>query len=111
MATKIGVIGSGAVGKTLASGFAKHGYDVMMGTREAGKLADWNGKKGSFAETAAFGDVVVFAVKGTSAEAAIRLLRRNEPAREDRDRYHEYQSRTLRLRTASSDSSRPLTNR
>jgi len=73
MATKVGVIGSGSVGKTLAAGFAKHGYDVMMGSREAGKLADWKGKKGSFAETAAFADVIVFAVKGASAEAAVAL--------------------------------------
>ena len=73
MATKVGVIGSGSVGKTLAAGFAKHGYDVMMGSREAGKLADWKGKKGSFAESAAFADVVVFAVKGASAEAAAAL--------------------------------------
>jgi predicted dinucleotide-binding enzyme len=45
----------------------------MMGSREAGKLADWKGKKGSFAESAAFADVVVFAVKGASAEAAAAL--------------------------------------
>jgi len=73
MSTKVGVIGSGVVGKTLAAGFAKHGYDVMMGTRETNKLADWSGKKGSFDETAAFGDVVVLAVKGTASESAVVL--------------------------------------
>jgi len=73
MATKIGVIGSGVVGKTLAAGFMKHGYDVMIGTRDDDKLADWSGKKGSFGETAAFGDVLVFAVKGTSAESALAM--------------------------------------
>ena len=73
MTTRIGVIGSGAVGKTLAAGFTKHGYDVMMGSREASKLADWKGKKGSFAETAAFADAIVFAVKGASAETAAAL--------------------------------------
>jgi 8-hydroxy-5-deazaflavin:NADPH oxidoreductase len=73
MASKVGIIGSGTVGKTLAGGFAKHGYAVMMGSREQGKLADWKGAKGSFAETAAFGDVVVLAVKGTVAESALAL--------------------------------------
>ena len=38
---KIGVIGSGVVGKTLAAGFLKHGHAVTIGTREAGKLKDW----------------------------------------------------------------------
>jgi predicted dinucleotide-binding enzyme len=31
MAEKIGVIGSGVVGKTLASGFVKHAIEVMIG--------------------------------------------------------------------------------
>ena len=38
---KIGIIGSGEVAKTLGAGFLKHGHDVMLGTREPGKLADW----------------------------------------------------------------------
>jgi pyrroline-5-carboxylate reductase len=31
---KIGVIGSGDVAKVLASGFLKHGHDVVIGTRD-----------------------------------------------------------------------------
>jgi predicted dinucleotide-binding enzyme len=74
---KVGVIGSGDVGKTLASGFLKQGHEVMMGTREAGKLADWakqnrGGKVGTFSETAKFGQVVVLGVKGTVAAEALR---------------------------------------
>lgn len=74
---KVGVIGSGEVGRTLASGFLKHGHEVMMGTREAGKLADWQkqnskGKVGDFAEAAKFGEVVVVAVKGNVASEALR---------------------------------------
>ena len=38
---KIGVLGSGAVAKVLAAGFMRHGHQVMMGTREPGKLATW----------------------------------------------------------------------
>lgn len=76
---KIGIIGSGGVGKTLAAGFLKHGYQVMVGTREPDKLNAWHGKEGqnasigSFAETAAFGDIVVLAVKGTGAVEALTL--------------------------------------
>jgi predicted dinucleotide-binding enzyme len=31
-AKKIGVLGSGMVGKVLASGFIKHGFEVMIGS-------------------------------------------------------------------------------
>jgi len=74
---KIGVIGSGDVGKILASGFLKHDHEVTIGTRDAAKLADWaaknsTGKVGDFAETAAFGEIVVLAVKGLAAVDALR---------------------------------------
>lgn len=76
---KIGVLGSGTVGETLANGFLKHGHRVMRGSREPSKLADWkasagaNASTGTFAETAAFGELVVLAVKGTAAENAVGL--------------------------------------
>jgi 8-hydroxy-5-deazaflavin:NADPH oxidoreductase len=74
---KIGVLGSGDVGQTLAGGFLKYGHEVMLGTRHADKLADWaaehpNGKIGNFAETAKFAEVIVLAVKGTVAADALR---------------------------------------
>jgi 8-hydroxy-5-deazaflavin:NADPH oxidoreductase len=73
---KIGIIGSGGVAKTLGSGFIKHGYDVMLGTSDASKLADWqaksNGQVGNFAEAAAYGELVVLAVKGMHAESALQ---------------------------------------
>ncbi len=71
---KVGVIGSGVVGQTLASGFIKHGYEVMIGTRTISKLEDWkkkvgkNGHVGSFGDAAAFGEIVVLAVKATIAK-------------------------------------------
>ena len=69
---KAGVIGSGVVGQTLVSGFRKHGHDVEIGTREPAKLKEWAAKNAgipvkSFAEAAAFGDVVVLAVAGQVA--------------------------------------------
>ncbi len=38
---KVGILGSGIVAQVLASGFLKHGHDVMAGTRDPAKLADW----------------------------------------------------------------------
>lgn len=77
MTMKIGVLGSGIVGETLANGFLKHGYEVMRGSREPQKLSAWKQKAGgrsqvgTFAEAAKFGDIVVLAVKGIAAESAI----------------------------------------
>ena len=73
----IGVLGSGDVGKTLGAGLLKHGHAVMMGTSNPSKLADWHqanpkGQVGSFADAAAFGQVVVLAVKGTQASSALK---------------------------------------
>jgi predicted dinucleotide-binding enzyme len=75
---KIGVLGSGDVAKVLASGFLKHGHSVVIGTREPSKLDDWaaqnrDGRIGSFADAAAFAELVVLAVKGSAAANALRL--------------------------------------
>jgi predicted dinucleotide-binding enzyme len=76
---KIGVLGSGAVGKVLADGFLKHGYEVMIGSREPGRLDGWRAAAGgraslgTFGDAARFGDIVVLAVKGTAAEEVVRL--------------------------------------
>jgi len=74
---KVGVLGSGDVAKTLASGFLKHGHQAMLGTRAPGKLAEWaaqnpGGSVGSFAEAAAFGELIVLAVKGKAAADVLR---------------------------------------
>jgi predicted dinucleotide-binding enzyme len=74
----VGIIGSGDVAKALANGFLKHGYDVMLGTRDAAKLAEWReqnpkAQTGNFADTAIYGELVVLAVKGGAAMDALRL--------------------------------------
>jgi len=74
---KIGILGSGTVAQTLAAGFAAHGHEVMMGTRDPAKLAEFavkhaKVKVGSAVEAAAFAELAVLAVKGTAAEAALR---------------------------------------
>ena len=76
---KVGVIGSGVVGQTLAAGFLKHGHEVEIGTREPAKLKEWSGKHPgvkvkTFAEAAAFGEVVVLAVAGQVALEALKLV-------------------------------------
>ncbi|HET7047336.1 MAG TPA: NAD(P)-binding domain-containing protein [Solirubrobacteraceae bacterium] len=76
---RVGVLGSGEVGRRLAAGFSSRGHDVMIGSREPGKpeLSEWLSgdgagvKAGTFAETAAHGDLVVLAVLGSAAEEAI----------------------------------------
>ncbi len=76
---RVGVIGSGTVGQVLADGLLKHGYQVMRGTREPAKLAGWkegagpNASVGTVPDAASFGEIVVLAVKGIAAEAAVAL--------------------------------------
>lgn len=75
---KVGILGSGAVGQVLANGFLRHGYAVMIGSREPAKLAEWknsagdNASTGTFEETARFGDLIVLAVKGEAASEALQ---------------------------------------
>jgi hypothetical protein len=59
-------------------GFLKHGHKVEIGTREPAKLKEWAAKTAgirvkSFAEAAAFGDLVVLAVAGQVALEALKL--------------------------------------
>jgi predicted dinucleotide-binding enzyme len=74
---QVGILGSGEVAKSLGRGFLAHGHEVMLGTRTPAQLADWKtreprGRVGSPAETAAFGALVVLAVKGSAAGDALR---------------------------------------
>jgi 8-hydroxy-5-deazaflavin:NADPH oxidoreductase len=79
MKFKIGIIGSGTVGQTLANGFLKYGYEVMVGSRDLTKLAEWksgagnSGSIGSFADAAHFGEVLVLATKGSAALNALKM--------------------------------------
>jgi len=73
---RVGVIGSGDVGRVLARGFKQHGYDVLIGSRDGGKLTEFSQEtgipSGTFAEAAAFGELLVLAVKGSAAANALR---------------------------------------
>ena len=73
---KVGILGSGDVGKALAAGFVKYKHEVMMGTRDAAKLSAFAKQHsgmhvGSFADAAKFGEVLVLAVKGDVAAAVL----------------------------------------
>ena len=78
MTTRVGIVGSGIVGRTLANGFVTHGYDVTIGTNTASKREELRSKTnakvkiGSFEDAAKFGEIVVVATKGTAAEAAVK---------------------------------------
>ncbi len=82
---KVGIIGSGAVAQTLAAGLIKHGHDVMLGTRQPPKLAEWlaknpRGAAGSVADAATFGETILLAVKGSAAANALRAAGRENLA-------------------------------
>jgi 8-hydroxy-5-deazaflavin:NADPH oxidoreductase len=76
---KVGILGSGQVGQVLANGFLKHGYQVMVGSRDPAKLQGWKdstggkGETGDFAATASFGEIVVLVTKGLAAAEALKL--------------------------------------
>ena len=75
---KVAVIGSGDVGKVLAKGFKKHGYEVRIGSRDVAKLAEFARdagiESGTFPDVAAWGDLVVLSVKGTIAEQVVSSI-------------------------------------
>jgi predicted dinucleotide-binding enzyme len=73
----IAIIGTGPVGEALAKGFLANGYAVKRASREPRKLDAWKAaakgeaSTGTLAEAAAWGDIIVLAVKGSAAESAL----------------------------------------
>jgi predicted dinucleotide-binding enzyme len=79
---KVGILGSGDVGKTLAKGFLKHGYQVAIGSDHAEKLEEFKGENpqieiATFEQASQTGDIVVLCVKGTVAEKIIEKVKRH----------------------------------
>jgi predicted dinucleotide-binding enzyme len=75
---KMGVLGSGMVAQGLSARLAELGHDVVIGTREADKLRGWQSSNqrvliGSFAETAAHGEMVFNATNGTGSVNALNM--------------------------------------
>jgi predicted dinucleotide-binding enzyme len=78
---KIGILGTGDVGRVLGAGFAALGHEVKIGSRNPQKseVKEWLKKAGAtasagtFAEAAAFGDLAVLATAWTGTENAVKL--------------------------------------
>jgi 8-hydroxy-5-deazaflavin:NADPH oxidoreductase len=78
---KIGVLGSGVVGKTLGKGFSIQGHSVKIGSRNPDneKLKEWrkeakgDASTGTFAEAASFGELLVFAPLGSALDDVVNL--------------------------------------
>ena len=86
---KIGVIGSGDVGRRLADGLVDLGYQVKIGTRDTSKkeIIEWidkhrkkggkeseNASVGDFAEAASFGDdLIVLCTSWNGTSNAIKM--------------------------------------
>jgi predicted dinucleotide-binding enzyme len=78
---KIAVLGTGTVGDTIGSKFIELGNQVMMGSRTAGNekakafLArhNKNASTGTFAEAAAFGEIVVNCTSGSGSLEALKM--------------------------------------
>lgn len=78
---KIAVFGTGNVGETLGSKFVELGHEVMMGSRTAKneKAAAWAKKAGAkasagtFADAAAFGELIVNATLGAGTLEAFKM--------------------------------------
>lgn len=79
---KIGILGSGDVGKTLAKGFLKYDYQVMIGSDHVEKLEEFKKENsrvetGTFEQSAQWADLVVLCVKGTVAEKIVEKTKTN----------------------------------
>lgn len=75
---KVGILGSGVVGQTFGAKLVSLGHEVMVGTRNPEKLNQWLGtvpqaKVGSFAETAAFGEIIFNCTSGAGSLEALEL--------------------------------------
>ena len=78
---KVAILGTGDVGRSLGKAFLALGHEVKMGARDAANekaaafVKDTGGKAsaGTFADAAAWGDVVALATLGTATEEVVRL--------------------------------------
>lgn len=76
---RIGVLGTGIVGSTIGTKLVSLGHEVMMGSREAGgeKAQAWveavgtGASEGTFADAAAFGEIVFNCTAGIHSVAAL----------------------------------------
>jgi predicted dinucleotide-binding enzyme len=76
---KVGILGSGDVGKSFARAFGALGHEVVIGSRSPEKLSDFVGGEadrvtsGTFEEAARSGDLIVLATHGMATEEALTM--------------------------------------
>ena len=78
---KVGILGTGDVGRVLGSAMIKTGHEVKMGSRDANneKMMKWvkeNGSKasgGTFADAAKFGEMLFLCTLWSATEEIIRM--------------------------------------
>ncbi|MEA2328942.1 MAG: 8-hydroxy-5-deazaflavin:NADPH oxidoreductase [Thermoanaerobaculia bacterium] len=76
---KVGILGSGDVGKSFARAFGALGHEVVIGSRSPEKLSDFVGGEadrvtsGTFEEAARSGDLLVLATHGMATEEALTM--------------------------------------
>ena len=75
---RMSVLGSGMVAQGLSARLAELGHNGIIGTRDADKLRGWQSSNqrvliGSFAETAAHGEMILNATNGAVSLNALAL--------------------------------------
>jgi len=76
---RIGILGSGTVGRTLAGRLAERGHDAVVGSRDPNKLKDWLAQVGAgvgggtLSEAARHGEVVFNCTPGAGSLEALHL--------------------------------------
>jgi predicted dinucleotide-binding enzyme len=79
---KIGILGTGMVGKTLGTKLVSLGHEVKMGSRQEGnkEASEWakgagsKASEGTFADAASFGEMVFIALRGDVALPVVKEL-------------------------------------
>ncbi|MFQ3575097.1 MAG: NAD(P)-binding domain-containing protein [Cytophagales bacterium] len=78
---KIGILGTGMVGKTIGSKLISLGFEVMMGSRSSNneKAREWvstngsNASQGTFTEASSFGELIFNCTKGEHTLDALEM--------------------------------------
>lgn len=68
---RIGILGSGVVGITLANGLKNLYASVAIANRSAATVDGWNGKVSTYQDVVENSDIIILAVKGSAAEEVI----------------------------------------
>jgi len=74
---RIGIIGSGTMGRTLGKLLATLGYDVLFGSHDSQRVGVWieseriNARAGTYSDAAEFGDIIFLVTLWPDTKTAI----------------------------------------